>query len=552
MAPLFPFRRLRRRKSFRARPQIRTLRYAETLEQRTLLTVFTVSSQADTFDALPGNGVAADAFGNASLRAAIQEANSLAGRDIIVLPSGTYTLSRIGTNEDAAFTGDLDVSSELLIMGAGAGRTVIDAADIDRVFDIRPGARLILTGVTIQNGTAVNGAGLRNSGTLELIDSTVTGNNALGAANSVGGGIGNASGALTLTRVTVNQNTATVNGGGLYNSSGSIVITDSTFEDNSATNDGGGLSIFNGSLQLTDSTIRGNIAGIDGGGLSVEGADVTLTRIDVQGNTAGGDGGGLNLINSGTLRLFENTVTGNTASTGFGGGIRNFGATLAVSGTTVSGNQAGRSGGGIDNDNGLAELTNSLLSANTAAENGAGLNAWAAVTGVSNTTITGNTAAVHGGGISHAGAGSITVVNSTVTANTASGGLGGGIYDVAAAELANTIVAGNFGAADGRDLSGSLTSLGNNLIGQIGLASGVVGGVSGDLVGTTLFPLDAMLSPLQDNGGLTLSHSPQAGSPAIDAGNGNGAAGFDQTGQARILDGDANGVRAVDIGAVEF
>ena len=552
MALLFPFRRLRRRKSFRARPRIRTLRYAETLEHRTLLAVFTVSTQADTFDALPGNGVAADAFGDASLRAAIQEANGLAGRDIIVLPSGTYTLNRIGTNEDAAFTGDLDVSSELLIMGAGAGRTIIDAADIDRVFDIRPGARLILTGVTIRNGTAVNGAGLRNSGTLELIDSTVTGNDALGAVNSAGGGIGNASGTLTLTRVTVNQNTAAIHGGGLYSSSGSIVINDSTFEENSAANDGGGLSIFNGSVQMTDSTILGNIAGIDGGGLSIEGADVTLTRVNVQGNTASEDGGGLNLISSGTLRLFENTVTGNTASTGFGGGIRNFGATLGVTGTTVAGNQAGRSGGGIDNDSGLAELTSSLLTANTAAENGAGLNAWAAVTGVSNSTISGNTAAVHGGGISNDGAGSITVVNSTVTANTATGGLGGGVYDVATADLGNTIVAGNFGAADGRDLSGSLTSLGNNLIGQIGLASGFVGGVGGDLVGTTQFPLDAELSPLQDNGGLTFSHSPLAGSLAIDAGNGNGVAGTDQTGQARVLDGDANGVNAVDIGAVEF
>ena len=63
----------------------------EALEDRTLLSTFTVNTTADTMDANPGDGIAADADGNTSLRAAVMEANSLAGDDTINLPAGTYT-----------------------------------------------------------------------------------------------------------------------------------------------------------------------------------------------------------------------------------------------------------------------------------------------------------------------------------------------------------------------------------------------------------------------------------------------------------------------------
>ena len=43
---------------------------------------FVVNTTADTQDAAPGNGVCADGGGMCSLRAAITEANALAGADI--------------------------------------------------------------------------------------------------------------------------------------------------------------------------------------------------------------------------------------------------------------------------------------------------------------------------------------------------------------------------------------------------------------------------------------------------------------------------------------
>ena len=50
--------------------------------------VFTVNNSADVVDANPGNGVCETAPGNGvcTLRAAIQEANALAGDDTITFP----------------------------------------------------------------------------------------------------------------------------------------------------------------------------------------------------------------------------------------------------------------------------------------------------------------------------------------------------------------------------------------------------------------------------------------------------------------------------------
>ena len=58
-------------------------------------------------------------------------------------------------------------------------------------------------------------------------------------------------------------------------------------------------------------------------------------------------------------------------------------------------------------------------------------------------------------------------------------------------------------------------SQGYNLIGQ---RDGSQGWLPSDLTGTSADPLDPLLGPLQDNGGLTLTHAPLLGSPALGAG----------------------------------
>ncbi len=86
---------------------------------------------------------------------------------------------------------------------------------------------------------------------------------------------------------------------------------------------------------------------------------------------------------------------------------------------------------------------------------------------MTNVTVSGNTALGDGGGIRQAGAGALTLTNVTVSGN-ASAALGGGLRQgrPGAVTIRNTILAGNtvgvFG--DGPDCSGTLASLGHNLI----------------------------------------------------------------------------------------
>src|SRR5690606_18719611 len=116
---------------------------------------FIVNTTADTIDVNPGDGIAEDASGNTSLRAAIMEANALAGANEIIVPAGTYTLSIAGIWESAAATGDLDILDDLIITGDGQGLTIINGAGIDRVFDIALSVNVQFHDLRITGGQAI-------------------------------------------------------------------------------------------------------------------------------------------------------------------------------------------------------------------------------------------------------------------------------------------------------------------------------------------------------------------------------------------------------------
>jgi len=98
---------------------------------------FIVNSELDQVDAVPGDGVCATASEACTLRAAIQEANALAGEESIEVPAGNHVLTIPGTDEDAAATGDLDITDGLNVTGAGMDKSVIDAGGLDRVLEIQ-------------------------------------------------------------------------------------------------------------------------------------------------------------------------------------------------------------------------------------------------------------------------------------------------------------------------------------------------------------------------------------------------------------------------------
>jgi hypothetical protein len=544
------------------------------------------------------------ADGMLSLREAVSAANAHPGADTIVLPAGVYRLTRAGADDTNA-AGDLDVTGTTLFQGAGAGTTVVDGQQRDRVFDVRGttphSIRATFEALTIRNGNSGVGGGIRvGEADLVVQGCDVTGNRSTGP----GGGISNASqpgtGDVTLIRTIIDRNVAgegggvwvqanqqnlgsllTVSGGtiqrniardggGIFASRANLI--NSTVSGNRATvGDGGGLSVTAATLSnstvsgnsaallgggieadtvaVTNSTVSGNTAnnnvggtaGAAGGGISANVA--TLTGSTVSGNSASGGGG----ISASVATLTNCTVRDNNAMTSAGGGILANVATLT--GSTVSGNSAVNSdGGGIRAV--TATLTGSTVSGNSAA-NGGGILAFGTAT-LTNCTVSGNHAADQGGGLLAFG---LALLNDTVSDNDAH--TGGGVlhFDAGggAATVRNTIIAQNLvdlGGA-GPDVSGAFTSGGHNLIGDGSGGTGFRNGTQGDQVGTAADPIDPGLAPLANNGGPTMTYALLAGSPAIDRGDNTAAPATDQRGIARPRDGDGNGSRIVDIGAFE-
>jgi len=230
------------------------------------------------------------------------------------------------------------------------------------------------------------------------------------------------------------------------------------------------------------------------------------------------------VTNGTTVIIAGLTITGGAAN---GGGVFNAG-TLTLNQVAVSGNQAGDptngggTGGGIWNyTTGTLTLNSSTVSGNTVVGNssynpsrGGGIANYGTLT-INNSTVSGNTASDgSGAGISNTLASStLTLRNSTVSGNSAIGfvGVGGGIADHGTFKAVNTIIAGN-SASQSPDLSGTMTSLGHNLIGKTDGGSGYRADL-GDLLN-----INPKLGELQNNGGTTRTMALLTGSPALDEG----------------------------------
>lgn len=451
----------------------RRLRRLEVLESRRVLATWIVNTAVDAVDADPGDGVCEVApGGECTLRAAIQESNATAGGNdpnVIEVPAGTFALALQGTDEGQAATGDLDITGDVIVRGAGAGNTVIDGMQIDRVFDIVRG-EVQIQGVTIRGGSIIDeeasvegsGGGIRNEGNLTVRDSTITGNVA-----TVGAGVANYSGSLQIFRSTISGNgdANTRRGGGIANKAYYDPAT----------------------LEVTDSTITGNRADI-GGGIDNYGydgvADATLIRSTLSGNVANNGGA----IANESQYLYGEAVQAN----------------LRMRNSTISGNTANATGGGLVNQ-ASAESTASVV--------------------IDNSTIASNTATTSGGGLFQ--------FESTGASLT----------------LTSSIVAGNQSAA-AADLSSTSATASFTLV-QSDEGHSIVNGVSGNLVG-----LNPLLGPLQDNGGVTLTHAPETISPVVDKGTNLFLLSSDQRGSAfaRTVDlpFNFNASDGTDMGSVEI
>jgi hypothetical protein len=318
---------------------------------------------------------------------------------------------------------------------------------------------------------------------------------------------------------------------------------------------GGGGILSAGVLTLTGCTISDNFGGdIGGGGVINDHGTMTIKGCTISNNIqGGGEGGGGGVLNeNGTMTITDCTISNNSASqpgfaggplTAEGGGILNdSGGSLIITNSTISGNTCSASsveptfqipalayGGGVDNS-GFMTITNCTISGNSAVAMGF------------TSEDTG-----YGGGISNSG--HLQITSSTIAHNSASGdnfGVGGGINDdgFEPTRTDSGIIALNTASTGGPDYFsriGELFSTGYNIIGNN--ADAVINSQPTDQIGTPTAPIDPLLGPLADNGGPTLTHALQPGSPAINRGD-PAAPPLDQRGYSRL------GVP--DVGAFEF
>ena len=306
------------------------------LEDRALLAAFVVDSTNDTSDADLTDGVALDAAGHVTLRAAIQQANALSGGDTITLPAGTYSLTQYGSGENLGATGDLDILDGVTLTGAGADSTFINGGSQDRLFDVVAGVTAKLSKITITGGTAgisqEDGGGIRNSGMLTLADVVLTNNTAAGGGGAIAS----------------------------YGVGSTLTITDSTLVTNSSNGPLGGGAIFNSSLTtITRGVLKNNSSSFNGGAIANSASgSLTLLQSTVKTNGVGLGAKGGGIYNNGVLAANYTTISGNTASDGGGVANVNFSGTTSFTTllTTISGNSATNRGGGIYNDFGATVL----------------------------------------------------------------------------------------------------------------------------------------------------------------------------------------------------
>ena len=524
---------------------------AETLEARTLLRSFTVTTLSD--DAGDRDGVP---DGEVSLREALTAANTNA-------PFGDAPAGDADGDEIAFDAALVAGGAEVLTLGQGQllvaddvtlsspERLTLDAADASRHFLVTTGQPVVVERLSLSNGSAEGGGAVRaTNADLTLRELSLV-------RNSAGGGDGGAvlaeGGTLRLEDVGAFVNKARNGGAVATTGTATLVASESVMTGNDAFGRGGAVSSESGNQTLVGVRLGGpeesNTAGTFGGAVAkLGGGTLTVNRSSLINNVAGERGGGVWIQPAGfardaTLRMRAGTlVNANsvTAAGGVGGGVAatlavvdvaaaefsvNAAATggglyaanaeLSLASATFEDNRAGR-GGGLAVLNSTGAVSRSVLTRNgsdfsgvTAAGGGAFVTGFLSRIKFGDTIFEEN-AADSGGGLAVADGGKADLLNgSTVFRNTADAGDGGGVAVLPSArggELLNVSGSGVFdNAASGRGggvavAAGRLTALNSGFTGNT--AGGGGGGidVAGELPSLLRDAVVAGNATLSDDG----------------------------------------------------
>ena len=351
-------------------------------------------------------------------------------------------------------------------------------------FNAGDGAQIDLTGLTCSTITLTSGP-LTNAGTTTSVTLAGPGKYALAIDGSYANRVlvHNGSGAITIGGLTITHGSYSgPYGGGCLYSYGDVLLEGAIVTGCSVSSTGtdkanGGAIYARGEVGLLGSEVsnsRAHAASANSAGGGVFAHSVSLGVATISGNTVSGDGshyargGGVYVLTDASVQY--STFNDNEADTG--GALFLVGATsypMAITNSTISGNRAIGAAGGV-----------------------------------------------------YAKYRPLGVYNSTITQNTAGFPFGAGMYLAYDTDLESSIVAGNT-SGDGLNLADIGGVSGTNITGANNLVMQSTLPLPADTI-----TLDPMLGPLQRNGGYTATHALLPGSPAIDHGNANSGARYDQ------------------------
>lgn len=408
---------------------------------------------------------------------------------------------------------NLSITSTAHIRGVSRDQVIISAKSPETVIRLMPGSEARLSGLSIRGGTATNGGGISNAGSLQLSDCIIEDNN----AEEKGGGIYNG-GALS-TSLQINN---------------CIIRNNSVLQDDSYNVKNGGGGIYNAApLHMRDSQLHGNRSADNGGAIysvysgrkKPSEAELAAERLGLSAPTR-------------RIRWLERPVEEDA---------------VVLDGLVIQGNNA-ENGGGISL-HGVMILKNSRVEENRAdlkrISSGGGISThFDSRLQIHNSLIAHNYASLRGGGIRYFSTKGSSLRNTSIIANEVSRwGRGGGLFVVEGSRelsMSNSVISDNtLGHEASNECDGLVFSLGHNLLALDTHCQWR--SANGDMLGNRHTPLYARLqykagqwqvpadSPIVDNGNNLLCDQP-----------------LDIYHKTRIVDGNGDGSRQCDIGALEY
>ncbi|EHC08490.1 right-handed parallel beta-helix repeat-containing protein [Fischerella thermalis] len=463
--------------------------------------------------------------GKGSLRAALDSAQ--AGDTIQFdssLANKTITLT----------SGELAITKDITIDGAGAENLTISGNNATRVFSVWKYTDATVKNLNINNGLAtgkdpdIRGGGIAvwDYGTIEVVNCNFN-NNKGGQGGAIYLGFG---GKCTVLGSSFDGNDGSLTNSGFSSGaiatygSGVLVVKDSKFTNNKGVN-GGSIYSLLGELTVENSVFLNNSSegDIGGGAIFTDGANpvgpgstvggkIVIRGSHFENNRTKGEGGALMLYGYGPdeIILEDSTVVGNTADfddkgMARGGGLRANSA-LTIRNVTFADNKAGKQGGAIwyEDYDSPVNIINTTFSGNKASDNAGGamfLSTGTSPVKITNSTIVNNEAGQICGAIwTNSAQNQITLTNCIVANNTAP--------DPANQQVGYQLVDGGGNIEFPTPARGKQVVTGSRIV-------------------------DPLLGPLENIGGV-LVHPLLPGSPAINTGvTVNGVPNTDQLGSER-------------------